>query len=140
MDLPPPNTKAMLVEICGMQIHDATTKSWWVRNHGMTTPPEGSFALSLRFYDSLAAKPNELKRVFADFIPSYTQEVGEPKDWKVLQLAEVTFNSGARKLSEYTALVPKLGTWTPQDGLRLTAPKERLKVVDDSGKTDGETK
>jgi len=52
-DSPPSNTKAMLFEICGIQTHDATTKSHWVADHGMTTPPEGSFVLSLRFYDSL---------------------------------------------------------------------------------------
>jgi hypothetical protein len=138
-DSPPSNTKAMLFEICGIQTHDAATKSHWVADHGMTTPPEGSFVLSLRFYDDLATNPSEFKRVFGEFLPSYTQELGEPGDLEVFQLAGVSFNSGERKLSKYTALVPTFGTWTPQDGLKLTAPEERVEVVDDSSKTDDET-
>ena len=142
----PHNTKLMLFEISGIKTPEFMRQSMWVRRHEMTTPPDGSFTMSLRFYDSFSTNLNELTRVFADFDFSYTPELRNLDDWKALQLAEVTLHSGKRRLNERTAYVPTIGTWTQQDGFKLDDTphgashelKERVKVLDDSVEIDGD--
>jgi hypothetical protein len=116
------NTKIMLFELSVIETHESTTKSIWMARSGLSTPPDGSFAVSLRFYDSLSTDRNEFMRVFGEFYFGYTQEFGASSStWKDLQLAEVTLLSGERRLSESSArLVPRIGSWTPKDGFKFT--------------------
>jgi hypothetical protein len=109
----------------------------------LATPPEGSVAISLRFYDDLhTADLTELMRLFSNFQIDYTEEWGDECDFlrfKKLQLTEVTLYSGERRLSVWGDDVPKIGTWTPEGGFKLNGtPHGLVKVSEcDDDKTGG---